>query len=81
MSEPGPSEQGSGAPPWQIRGNPTPAELAAALTVLSALAAAAQPPPTATGRTSGGWSDYWRGLRRTMPGGRGAWWASGLPYA
>ncbi|MGW8631969.1 acyl-CoA carboxylase subunit epsilon, partial [Streptomyces sp. NPDC055793] len=40
-----------------VRGNPTPEELAAALTVVRARAAAAESEPTGTPRSRDAWSD------------------------
>jgi len=71
----------AGGQVWQVRGNPTEAELAAAIAVLSALAGTQSPGPPPPSRESAGWSAYWRGLRRVVPSGAGAWQASGLPYA
>jgi hypothetical protein len=65
---------------WQVRGHPTPAELAAVLAVLSAAAASSggAPAPASSG-TDGGWSAYWRTLRPWVDPGPGAWRASGWP--
>lgn len=59
-----------------LRGNPTPAQLAALVVVLTARS---RPGPTAqtTGLTA--WRDRRAGLRTPLAPGAGAWRASGLP--
>jgi Acyl-CoA carboxylase epsilon subunit len=59
-----------------VRGDATPDEVAALVTVLAALATAATPPkrPTAPG-----WSDRTAALRRPLTPAPGAWRASALP--
>ncbi|GLY89238.1 acyl-CoA carboxylase subunit epsilon [Actinoallomurus iriomotensis] len=61
-----------------VRGDPTPEELAAVVTVLTARARAATPPPAPRPRSA--WADPTRRLRRTLPHGPGAWRASSLPH-
>jgi hypothetical protein len=53
----------------------TPEEVAAVVAVLSALGGAAPEPP----RRRSLWAAPERQVRRTLPHGRGAWRASGLP--
>jgi hypothetical protein len=70
---------------WQVRGRPTPAELAAVVAVLSAVAASGGSGSTgAPGGAAGtvgsaGWSAYWRSHRTPVGPGPGAWRASGWP--
>jgi hypothetical protein len=60
-----------------VRGNPTPEELAALVTVLSVATAAGQrPPPAERSR----WADPAARLRRPLQPGPDAWSRSGLPY-
>lgn len=60
-----------------VRGEPTPEELAALVTVVVARAAAAAP-PTRMERPVG-WAAYWRQVRAPLRPGPGAWRSSGLP--
>jgi Acyl-CoA carboxylase epsilon subunit len=61
-----------------VRGDPTPEELAALVTVLAARAAAsAAAEPPAAPRSA--WRDRSRYARTTLPHGPGAWRASALP--
>jgi hypothetical protein len=71
---------GGGGDAWIVRGNPTEAELAAAVAVLAAAtsAAAGAAAPSSEPDQSG-WSAYWRGLRTPVAAGPGAWRASALP--
>jgi hypothetical protein len=77
MTDPTPAE-----PPALsiVAGNPTPAETAAVLVVLTAVASAAaagtQPGP---GAHRSAWSDRSRLLRPAVSAGPGAWRASALP--
>jgi hypothetical protein len=64
---------------WQVRGNPTDAELAAVVAVLAAAAASAGGGTEPTAADEGGWSAYWRGLRPVVAPGPGSWRASGWP--
>jgi hypothetical protein len=61
-----------------VRGQPTPAELAALVTVLAARAAArAEPAALVDGAGNpSAWVDRARSLRRPLPHGAGAWRAS-----
>jgi Acyl-CoA carboxylase epsilon subunit len=63
--------------PWLrvVRGEPTPEELAALVTVLAARSAAAAPAPV----VRSAWADPARRLGRTHRPGRGAWRRSALP--
>jgi hypothetical protein len=65
------------APPVLRVVNPdaTPEEVAAIVAVLSALGGGAAPAP----RPRSQWAAPERQVRRTLPHGRGAWRASGLP--
>jgi hypothetical protein len=54
----------------QVKGNPTPEELAAALVVLLGRPAAAAPAPTPAASR---WADRQRHLRGYLPRGAGAW--------
>ncbi|MFB9836614.1 acyl-CoA carboxylase subunit epsilon [Actinoallomurus acaciae] len=60
-----------------VQGDPTPEEIAALVTVLTARASAATAPPEPRPRSA--WSDPSRRLRHTLPHGPGAWRASSLP--
>jgi hypothetical protein len=60
-----------------VRGEPTPEELAALLTVVAARAAAAAAEPSGAPRS--GWRDRSRYVRNSLPHGPGAWRASALP--
>ncbi|MEU2564708.1 acyl-CoA carboxylase epsilon subunit [Streptomyces longispororuber] len=57
-----------------VRGNPTPEELAAALAVVQARAAAAAQAPSGAPRTPAAWSDPARVARERLPApGPAAW--------
>lgn len=59
-----------------IRGNPSPEEMAAVVTVLTAVAAGnGEPPPPKRSR----WADPARRLRAPLAPGAGGWSRSGLP--
>ncbi|GAA1608709.1 MULTISPECIES: acyl-CoA carboxylase subunit epsilon [Kribbella] len=60
-----------------VKGNPTPEELAALVTVIAARAAAPRPAPD-TGR-AGNWATYWRNTRTPFHPGPGQWRASAHP--
>lgn len=60
-----------------VRGEPTAAELAALVTVLSARAASTQPSPMP--RPSS-WAAYWNEHRAPVAPGAGAWRASVFPH-
>jgi hypothetical protein len=61
-----------------VRGDPTPEELAAVVAVVAAAAAAGDGgQPEEPART---WAAYWRGLRRPMQPGPGAWQRSTWPH-
>jgi hypothetical protein len=60
-----------------VRGDLTPEEIAALVTVLTARARAAAPPSPRRGRSA--WSDPAHHLRRGLPHGAGAWRTSSLP--
>ncbi|MFD7154789.1 acyl-CoA carboxylase subunit epsilon [Kribbella sp. NPDC059898] len=60
-----------------LKGNPTPEELAALVTVIAARAAAPQPAP-GTDRASN-WATYWRNTRTPFHPGPGQWRASAHP--
>jgi hypothetical protein len=65
-----------------VRGNPTPEEIAAVVSVLAARSSAAGAGgPTEGGQaeTASGWNDRSRALRAPLPHGPGAWRASALP--
>ncbi|MGW5365527.1 acyl-CoA carboxylase subunit epsilon [Actinopolymorpha pittospori] len=67
-----------------VRGNPTPAEFAALVAVISAkqrAAAAARDQGGQRDRRGGepGWAAYWRRSRQPLRPGPGAWRASALP--
>jgi hypothetical protein len=70
-------DQGTPAALAIVAGRPTAAETAAVTVVLAALAAA-QPQPGPGGPRSA-WSDPSRRLRPAVSAGPGAWRASGLP--
>lgn len=59
-------------PAWTVRGNPSDEELAAVVTVLSTRST---PEPKAPPEQAGGsgWSAYWRGVRKPLVHGPGAW--------
>ncbi|GAA1699030.1 hypothetical protein GCM10009745_51920 [Kribbella yunnanensis] len=59
-----------------LKGDPTPEELAALVTVLAARPTA--PEPTNTERASN-WSTYWRNARQPFHPGPGQWRASAHP--
>jgi hypothetical protein len=58
-----------------VRGNPTDAELAAVLAVLTAQTQRAR--VSEEPRPASGWSAYWRAMRAPLLPGPGAWRASG----
>ena len=58
-----------------VNADATPEEVAAVVAVLSALGGG-QPEPT---QPRSQWAAPHRGVRRTLPHGRGAWRSSGLP--
>ena len=60
-----------------VRGEPTPAELAAVVVVLTALAS--RTAPASQPRRSSEWAARSRMLRQAVAPGPGAWRASGLP--
>ncbi|MFI5696069.1 acyl-CoA carboxylase subunit epsilon [Kribbella sp. NPDC051586] len=60
------------------KGNPTPEELAALVTVLAARAAAPTPAPDHRQR-AGNWATYWRNARTPFHPGPGQWRASAHP--
>jgi hypothetical protein len=65
-----------------VKGNPTPAEFAALVAVVSAKQrAAAAAGEQQRGRRGGepGWAAYWRRSRQPLRPGPGAWRASALP--
>lgn len=59
-----------------VRGDPTPEEVAAVVSVVSARLAAAGSEETERPRT---WAAYWRSVRQPLRPGPGAWRASALP--
>ena len=59
-----------------VNADATPEEVAAIVAVLSALGGGEPEAP----RTRSQWASPHRGVRRTLPHGRGAWRASGLPH-
>ena len=60
------------------KGNPTPEELAALVTVLAARSAAA-PAPAPDRQRASNWATYWRNARTPFPPGPGQWRASAHP--
>ncbi|HEY3560969.1 MAG TPA: acyl-CoA carboxylase subunit epsilon [Kribbella sp.] len=60
-----------------IKGNPTPEELAALVTVIAARAAA--PRPAADTDRASNWATYWRNARTPLHPGPGQWRASAHP--
>jgi hypothetical protein len=60
-----------------VKGDPTPEELAALITVLAARATAPAPAPD-TDRASN-WATYWRNARTPFHPGPGQWRASAHP--
>lgn len=64
-------------PAFQIaKGNPTPEEVAAVATVLSAVAASQsdrRPHAPTVGTVAGGWKSYWRVVRQPLLTGQEAW--------
>ncbi|MEQ4205186.1 acyl-CoA carboxylase subunit epsilon [Actinopolymorpha sp. B17G11] len=66
-----------------VKGDPTPAEFAALVAVISAKleagAADRQPHDTATWHAAPRWAAYWRRTRQPLRPGPGAWRASALP--
>jgi hypothetical protein len=60
-----------------VRGDPTPEEIAALVTVLTARARAAAGPNPPRHRSA--WADPSRRLRRPLPHGPGAWRNAALP--
>ncbi|HKE52297.1 MAG TPA: acyl-CoA carboxylase subunit epsilon [Actinomycetes bacterium] len=68
-------------PPLRVvRGDPTPDELAALVTVLAARAAAALAAGAGSDSVRSAWQDRARYLRTTLPHGTGAWRASAWPH-
>jgi hypothetical protein len=61
-----------------VRGDATPEEIAAVVTVLTARAAAATA-PSGPARRPSAWAQRARLVRRPIAAGPGAWRASGLP--
>jgi hypothetical protein len=61
-----------------VKGNPTPEEIAAVVTVIAARAAAVPAPQADTGRASN-WATYWRNARTPFHPGPGQWRASAHP--
>ncbi|WP_432888654.1 acyl-CoA carboxylase subunit epsilon [Kribbella sp. CA-245084] len=59
------------------KGNPTPEELAALITVLAARSAA--PAPAADPERASNWATYWRNARTPFHPGPGQWRASAHP--
>jgi acyl-CoA carboxylase epsilon subunit len=64
-----------------VKGDPTPAELAAVVSAVAAKLAAGR---SASGHDSRpkqatGWAAYWRNVRRPLQPGPGAWRRSALP--
>ncbi|MEV4263279.1 acyl-CoA carboxylase subunit epsilon [Kribbella sp. NPDC049584] len=60
------------------KGNPTPEELAALVTVLAARASAA-PAPAPDRQRASNWATYWRNARSPFHPGPGQWRASAHP--
>jgi hypothetical protein len=84
MTGPTPAEPPAAAALSIVAGHPTPAETAAVLVVLTAVASAvASAAAAGTQRAGGGhrseWSDRSRLLRPAVSAGPGAWRASALP--
>jgi acyl-CoA carboxylase epsilon subunit len=63
-----------------VRGEPTPEELAALVTVLVARATAVPDTGSCSDPARPAWQDRARYLRTTLPHGAGAWRASAWPY-
>jgi acyl-CoA carboxylase epsilon subunit len=63
-----------------VRGDATPEEIAALVTVLAASATAAATRAAETTRPATAWADRRRQLRNPLPHGPGAWRASALPH-
>ncbi|GAB3421141.1 acyl-CoA carboxylase subunit epsilon [Flindersiella endophytica] len=65
-----------------VKGDPTPAELAAVVSAVTVKLAAARstsaPHSRGKGRASG-WAAYWRNVRQPLRPGPGAWRRSALP--
>jgi hypothetical protein len=78
-----PAAEGEGQPLLEVvKGNPTPAEFAALVAVISAKRGAGQGPASAdeSGRTAPRWAAYWRrAAHQPLRPGHGAWRASALP--
>ncbi|MFP5281933.1 MAG: acyl-CoA carboxylase subunit epsilon [Actinomycetes bacterium] len=63
-----------------VRGQPTDEELAALITVLTALGrGSGGESPDSSSPASSGWSAYWRSLRAPLAPGPRAWGMSGRP--
>jgi hypothetical protein len=62
-----------------VKGEPSPEELAALVTVISARAAAAASAPTTEPAGAGNWATYWRTARRPLHPGPNRWRASAHP--
>ncbi|MCW2492066.1 MAG: hypothetical protein QOH56_512 [Pseudonocardiales bacterium] len=62
-----------------IKGNPTPAEVAAVTVVLTVVTSGAGEPDRGEQVRAGGWADPARRLRQPIPPGPGAWRASARP--
>ncbi|GAA1592391.1 hypothetical protein GCM10009804_55930 [Kribbella hippodromi] len=60
-----------------IKGDPTPEELAALVTVLAARATT--PAPSPDPQRAGNWATYWRNARQPLHPGPGQWRASAHP--
>ncbi|MEV5967957.1 acyl-CoA carboxylase subunit epsilon [Kribbella sp. NPDC051952] len=60
-----------------VKGDPTPEELAALITVIAARAAA--PAPAAAPDRASNWATYWRNARTPFRPGPGQWRASAHP--
>lgn len=74
---PEPTDSGARDPVLRVvRGDPSPAELAALVTVVMARAGAAAAAGDETGADRSAWQDRARYLRTTLPHGAGAWRAS-----
>lgn len=73
----GPATPEEGAPLLRVvNADATPEEVAAIVAVLSALGGGEPEAPRARSQ----WAAPHRAVRRTLPHGRGAWRASGLPH-
>lgn len=62
-----------------VKGDPTPAELAAVVSAVAGKLAAARSTPTRPASQRSGWAAYWRDVRRPIQPGPGAWRRSALP--